>query len=132
MLTPERGTLAAVIIRHGQQHRRLKLTGTPAVLRCVLLEAGELGVQQALQAVLFAVVLDRGGHPVHDRMLLGFGVFGSVVSGVFGDEFRGFGCEGEGISHRVQARRALAAGQKMRDALGKFRRFCALAQRLGQ
>ena len=44
VLTPERGTLAAVIIRHGQQHRRLKLTGTPAVLRRVLLQGCELGI----------------------------------------------------------------------------------------
>ena len=101
------------------------------MLRRVLLQGGELGIQQALQTVLFAVVLDRGGHPIHDRMLLGFGVFGSVVSGLFGDEFRGVGRKGKG-SRRVQARRALVAGQKMRDALGKFRRFCALVQRLGQ
>ena len=45
MLAPERGTLAAVVICHGQQHRRLKLTGTPAVLRRVLFEGGELGIQ---------------------------------------------------------------------------------------
>ena len=45
VLTPERGTLAAVIIRHGQQHCRLKLTGAPAVLRRVLLQGGELGIQ---------------------------------------------------------------------------------------
>ena len=97
----------------------------------MLLQGGELGIQQALQTVLFAVVLDRGGHPIHDRMLLGFGVFGSVVSGLFGDEFRGVGRKGKG-SRRVQARRALVAGQKMRDALGKFRWFRALIQRLGE
>ena len=44
VLTPERGTLTAVVVRHGQQHRRLKLTGTPAVLRRVLFEGGELGI----------------------------------------------------------------------------------------
>ena len=44
VLTPERGALTAVIIRHGQQHRRLKLTGTPAVL----FQGCELGIQQAL------------------------------------------------------------------------------------
>ena len=135
MLTPERGTLAAVIIRHGQQHRRLKLTGTPAVLRRVLLQGGELGIQQALQAVLFAVVLHRGGHPVHDRVLLSFrilgGIFGSVFNGVFGDELRGVGRKSQG-SRRVQARRALVAGQKIGDALGKFRRFYTLVQRIGE
>ena len=131
MLTPERGALTAVIIRHGQQHRRLKLTGTPAVLRRVLLQGGELGIQQALQTVLFAVVLDRGGHPVHDRVLFGFGVVGCVFGGVFGDELRGVGREGKRC-RRVQARRALVAGQKIRDALGKFRRFHALVERLGE
>ena len=84
-----------------------------------------------MQAVLFAVVLHGGGHPVHGRMLLGIGVFGGVCSSVFGDEFRGFGCEGKRC-RRLQARRALAAGQKIRDALGKFRRFHTLVQRLGE
>ena len=116
VLTPERGTLAAVIVRHGQQHRRLKLTGTPAVLCRVLLQGGELRVQQALQTALFAVVLDRGGYPVHDRRLLSLRVFGSVFNGVFGDEFRGVGRKSQG-SRRVQARRALVAGQKIGDAL---------------
>ena len=60
-------------------------------------------------------------------MLLGFGVFGCV----FGDEFRGIRCEGKRC-RRVQARRALAAGQKIRDALGKFRRFHTLVQCLGE
>ena len=67
-------------------------------------------------------------------MLFDFGVFGGVCS-VFGDEFRGFGCEGKRcrcVQVCVQACRALAAGQKMRDALGKFRRFHALVQRLGE
>ena len=127
VLTPERGALAAMIIRHGQQHCRLKLTGTPAMLRRVLLQGGELGIQQALQVVLFAVVLRGGGYPVHDRMLLGFGVFG----GIFGDELRGIGREGKRC-RRVQARRALVAGQKIRDALGKFRRFYTLVQCLGE
>ena len=131
VLTPERGTLAAVIIRHGQQHRRLKLTGTPAVLRRVLLQGGELGIQQALQTVLFAVVLHRGGHPVHDRVLLSFGILGGIFGSVFGDEFRGVGREGK-RSRRVQARRALVAGQKIGDALGKFRRFYTLVQRIGE
>ena len=135
VLTPERGALTAVIIRHGQQHRRLKLTGTPAVLRRVLFQGGELGIQQALQAVLFAVVLDRGGHPVHDRMLLSLPVLGGVFGSVFGDEFRGVGREGKRcrcVQVCVQARRALVAGQKIRDALGKFRRFHTLVQRLGE
>ena len=101
------------------------------MLRCVLLQGGELGIQQALQAVLFAVVLDRGGHPVHDRVFLSFGVFGGIFGSVFGDELRGFGREGKRC-RRVQARRALAAGQKMRDALGKFCRFYTLVQRLGE
>ena len=131
VLTPERGTLATVIIRHGQQHRRLKLAGTPAVLRRVLLQGGELGIQQALQAVLFAVVLDGGGHPVHDRVLLSFGILGGIFGSVFGDELRGIGREGK-RSRRVQARRALVAGQKIGDALGKFRRFYTLVQRLGE
>ena len=131
VLPPERGALTAVVVRHGQQHRRLKLAGTPAVLRRVLLQGGELGIQQALQAVLFAVVLHRGGYPVHDRRLLSLGVFGSVFNGVFGDEFRGFGREGKRC-RRVQARRALVAGQKIGDALGKFRRFYTLVQRLGE
>ena len=77
--------------------------------------------------VLFAVVLDRGGHPVHDRMLLSFRILG----GIFGDEFRGVGREGKRC-RRVQARRALVAGQKIGDALGKFRRFYTLVQRLGE
>ena len=81
-----------------------------------------------MQAVLFAVVLHRGGHPVHDRVLFGFGV---VSSSVFGDELRGIGRESK-RSRRVQARRALAAGQKIRDALGKFRRFHTLVQCLGE
>ena len=127
VLTPEGGALTAVVIRHGQQHRCLKLTGTPAVLCRVLLQGGELGIQQALQAVLFAVVLDCGGHPVHDRMLLGLPVLG----GVFGDEFRGVGREGKRC-RRFQTRWALAAGQKIRDALGKFRRFHTLVQCLGE
>ena len=131
VLTPERGALTAVIIRHGQQHRRLKLTGTPAVLRRMLLQGSELGIQQALQAVLFTVVLHRGGYPVHDRMLLSCGVFGGIFGGIFGDEFRGVGREGK-RSRRVQARRALVAGQKIGDALGKFRRFYTLVQRLGE
>ena len=131
VLTPERGTLATVIIRHGQQHRRLKLAGTPAVLRRVLLQGGELGIQQALQAVLFAVVLHRGGHPVHDRVLLSFGILGGIFGSVFGDELRGIGREGKRC-RRVQARRALVAGQKIGDALGKFRRFYTLVQRLGE
>ena len=90
----------------------LKLTGTPAVLRRVLLQGGKLGIQQALQAVLFAVVLDRGGHPVHDRAL--------PVSGLrrylrqrLGDEFRDFDREGKRC-RRIQACRALVAGQKNR------------------
>ena len=61
-------------------------------------------------------------------MLFGFGV---VSSSVFGDELRGIGRESK-RSRRVQARRALAAGQKIRDALGKFRRFHTLVQRLGE
>ena len=60
-------------------------------------------------------------------MLLSCGVFGSV----FGDELRGIGREGK-RSRRVQARRALVAGQKIGDALGKFRRFYTLVQRLGE
>ena len=60
-------------------------------------------------------------------MLFGFGVFGSV----FGDEFRGIRCEGKRC-RRVQACRALAAGQKIRDALGKFRRSHTLVQCLGE
>ena len=131
VLTPERGAFAAMIIRHGQQHRRLKLTGTPAVLRRVLLQGGKLGIQQTLQAVLFAVVLDRGGHPVHDRALLSFGVFGGIFGSVFGDEFRDFDREGKRC-RRIQACRALVAGQKIGDALGKFRRFYTLVQRLGE
>ena len=101
------------------------------MLRRVLLQGGELGIQQALQVVLFAVVLDRGGHPVHDRVLLSFRVFGGIFGSVFGDELRGLGCEGKRCS-RVQARWALAAGQKIGDALGKFRRFYTLVQRLGE
>ena len=60
-------------------------------------------------------------------MLLSCGVFGSV----FGDELRGVGREGKRC-RRVQARRALVAGQKIGDALGKFRRFYTLVQRLGE
>ena len=101
------------------------------MLRRVLFEGGELGIQQALQAVLFAVVLHGGRHPVHGRMLLGFGVFGGVSGSFFGDELRGVGREGKRC-RRVQARRALVAGQKIRDALGKFRRFYTLIQRLGE
>ncbi len=61
-------------------------------------------------------------------MLFGFGV---VSSSVFGDELRGIGRESK-RSRRVQARRALVAGQKIRDALGKVRRFHTLVQRLGE
>ena len=60
-------------------------------------------------------------------MLLSCGVFGSI----FGDELRGVGREGKRC-RRVQARRALVAGQKIGDALGKFRRFYTLVQRLGE
>ena len=101
------------------------------MLRRVLLQGGELGIQQALQAVLFAVVLDGGGHSVHDRVLLSFGILGGIFGSVFGDEFRGVGREGKRC-RRVQARRARAAGQKIGDALGKFRRFYILVQRLGE
>ena len=101
------------------------------MLRRVLLQGGELGIQQALQAVLFAVVFHRGGYPVHDRILFGFGVFGGIFGSVFGDELRGIGREGKRC-RRVQACRALVAGQKIGDALGKFRRFYTLVQRLGE
>ena len=60
-------------------------------------------------------------------MLLSFRVFGSV----FGDELRGVGREGKRC-RRVQAGLAFAAGQKIRDALGKFRRFHTLVQCLGE
>ena len=64
-------------------------------------------------------------------MLLSFGILGGIFGSVFGDELRGVGREGKRC-RRVQARRALVAGQKIGDALGKFRRFCTLVQRLGE
>jgi len=64
-------------------------------------------------------------------VLLSCGVFGGIFGSVFGDELRGVGREGKRC-RRVQTRRALVAGQKIRDALGKFRRFYALVQRLGE
>ena len=64
-------------------------------------------------------------------MLLSCGILGGIFGSVFGDELRGVGREGKRC-RRVQARRALVAGQKIGDALGKFRRFYTLVQRLGE